>query len=401
VVDADDGATLASAALAAMSVFENAAELRPDLAGRLGRECGLVALCVEEVREGAGFSERCAAAAEVLALLLQSDLGNREALWEEGGMEVVLAAVAPYRRVAKIATGDEAEMAANMFCVLCAGLLECEANKEAFGRAEGVELMLLFVRKRRAFREAALKALDFACSGCLGNTKRVFEGSGLGVLFAVLMTLWTSVDKEAQGMRDGRKRRRLMGPTETQRSEAERVLSVLFSLYRYGGDEEKARLTAKFLEAGGAKAGQLLVVYADRLDEALRVATTTESFLDVIDVMDPSEAFVMQLCAVVVACVCVAAGGAMGTAFETALGAVGGLARVSLLVEQFGKGIDEDCNPAERDRIFALANSVGAFAAKSPVENETPGRDATVATGIATGESVHADTAGNHGVGAI
>lgn len=374
--DEEDKEVLGSAALAAMSVFENAVELRPDLAEVLGGRCGIVGLCVEELRAGGGFSERRASAAEVLALLLQSSMENRRVFGKADGMEAILTALGAYLR-AELAHGDEEEMVANMFGVLCAAVLELEENQEAFRGAEGVELMILFVRKRKMFREPALKALDFACSGSRKNTQRIFEGSGVGVLFAVLMSLWTSTEPTVEQDKERRKRRRTTAPSDVQRSETEHSLSVIFSLYRYSSEMEKARLTSKFGESAGAKARQLLVIYTDRLEDGLRNAGTADSVAAMDDDLDPSEAYVLQLCAIVVAHVCISGGQGLVKAFENALDTVGGLARVSQLVERFSSGMDEEKNAAERRRLMALSESIDQLLLKSEGD-----KDGVVLSGV-------------------
>jgi beta-catenin-like protein 1 len=405
----DDAAVLAAAALSAMSVLENAVELRPDLAGTLGGRCGLVRLCVDEAGAGCGgFSERRAAAAEVLALLLQSEASNREAFGAADGVETLLRAVAPYRRAGGGVHGDEAEMAANMFGVLCAALLECPANKAAFCRAEGVELMLLFVRTRRSLREPALKALDFACTGSEENAGRVFDAGGIGVLFAVLMTLWASTEQggegRADGARDRKAPRKVAAPTDGQRSEAEHLLAVLFSLYRYGGDAERARLTGKFTEASGAKARRLLVLYADRID-ADWASTDSDRSGSGDDgaslAADVSSAFVLQLCAVLIAQVCAAGGPSITRAISGGLATVGGLERVSRLVRRFARGMDDDKDAEENVRVVRLADAldeaarVGAPGEDGVKDSDVAGDDARVAAAVVVEAGEGAGQGGN------
>lgn len=364
-VDGEDGDIVGKAALSAMSVFENAVEIRPDLSRRLADGCGLLRLCVNEVAAGgadAGFSERRASATEVLALLLQAEVGNRALFSAAGGVGIVLEALAPYRRApAGDMHGDEVEMVSNMFGVLCAALLECEDGKERFHAAEGVELMLIFIRKRKVFREPALKTLDFSCTRFAANSRRVFDAGGVGVIFAVFMKLWTSTDGTDSSVAEtvGSKRRKRSAPSDAQRSEAEHVLSVLFSLFRFGGDAERDRLAAKFTEAGGVKAQHLLVMYADRLDAGMVDGQNSDDGSSGLrGDFGGSEGFVLQLVAVVVAHVVVTGGEGVSAAVADGLRSVGGLERLKSLVVSFADGVDESKDGEERERISQLASSL-------------------------------------------
>ena len=53
--------------------------------------------------------------------------------------------------------------------------------------AEGIELMLLILKARRAARMGALKALDFAVTRCPAACERFVEIYGLKTIFALFM----------------------------------------------------------------------------------------------------------------------------------------------------------------------------------------------------------------------
>ena len=83
-------------------------------------------------------------------------------------------------------TSEEEELVENLFGTLCSCLMLPE-NKRAFVESEGIELMLLVLKGRRAHRTAALKVLDFATTRCPPACERLVDQQGLKTLFAIFM----------------------------------------------------------------------------------------------------------------------------------------------------------------------------------------------------------------------
>ena len=177
------------------------------------------------------FSSIAQAASELVSTLAQAGTAGALAVVRAGGVDALLRALAKYRKRAPApGSGDELEHAANLFDALCALLLRPE-GREAFVEAEGVELMLLLVRKHgsgsggggggekegaeakdsdaataklaaasaTALSSQALRCLEFATtsggdsggggapSSAADAAGRVVEGGGLGPLFGGLM----------------------------------------------------------------------------------------------------------------------------------------------------------------------------------------------------------------------
>ena len=95
----------------------------------------------------AEFSSIVQTSSELVSTLAQAGTAGALAVVEAGGVDSLLRALARYRRRAPApGSGDELEHVANLFDALCALLLRPE-GREAFVEAEGVELMLLLIRK--------------------------------------------------------------------------------------------------------------------------------------------------------------------------------------------------------------------------------------------------------------
>jgi beta-catenin-like protein 1 len=358
--DDEDKDVIESTALAALSVFENVLELQPEMSGKLGGECGLVQFCVTDVALCSDYSERRASVLELLALLLQAEQKNRTVFGTCGGVDLMLRAVAQYHKssCSKKLHRDEAEMAANMFGVLCAALLDSPTNKDNFASAEGVQLMLLFVRKRKDLRVPALKLLDFACTDSSANVGKFFKAGGVGVLFGVFMTLWVSTEHDGTRARG------------TASSEVEHVMALLFSLFRCADADGKERLASKFLEAEGAKARRLLVLYAERLESASDAFHGGDHDVGEESAAETEGQFVLQLCAVVIAHVSVTGPDVLTAALRLGLADVGGLGVVGSLVQRYAVNFStapgEDATSStkateEHERLVTLANALRAL----------------------------------------
>jgi hypothetical protein len=193
--------------------------------------------------------------------------------------------------------------------------------------------MLLFMRKQKTLRQSSIKLLDFACTECSANVNRVFEGGGIGVLFAVFMTFWVSTEK--------------IGADAAERDSTmvEHFMAIMFSLFRYTDDEGRRRLASKFVEGDGAKLRRLLVLYAERLESSgLRRGDQDDDSGNEVDPGSTTvdELFVLQLCAVVIAHVAVTSSVALTDALRTGLAEVGGLSGVGSLVRRYAENFVPD-----------------------------------------------------------
>lgn len=167
-------------------------------------------------------------AAEILAILLQSNRKNRDRLAKRDGVDALLELLSAYRKRDPEKDSDEEEFAENLFdCLAC--VVEERYASEKFVEGEGVELSLIMLREGRLAKARALRVLDHAMSG--GNATsvsiRVVDAAGLKTVFGMLM----------KGQR-------------MERSLIEHLIGILASMLRYlpGGSAERIRALAKFVE---------------------------------------------------------------------------------------------------------------------------------------------------------
>ncbi|KAL2415492.1 Beta-catenin-like protein 1-like protein [Exophiala dermatitidis] len=167
-------------------------------------------------------------AAEILAILLQSNRANRDRLAQKEGVDMFLELLSTYARRDPEKDSDEEEYAENLFdCLAC--VVEERLGGEKLVEGEGVELCLIMLREGRLAKARALRVLDHAMSG--GNaivvSMRLVEAAGLKTVFGMLM--------KSQKM---------------ERSLVEHLIGILASLLRYlpGGSAARIRTLAKFVE---------------------------------------------------------------------------------------------------------------------------------------------------------
>ncbi|POO00392.1 Armadillo-type fold containing protein, partial [Trema orientale] len=89
-------------------------------------------------------------ASEIPAILLQNSSENQKKLGQMNGIDFLLRAV--YMAMYKSKdpkNSDEAEMLDNLFDCFCCLLMILE-NKERFVKAEGVELMIIFLKQKKS-----------------------------------------------------------------------------------------------------------------------------------------------------------------------------------------------------------------------------------------------------------
>ena len=261
----------AAAVHAAIGIVENAVEIRPEAAdefceradGRLMRW-----LLKRASRKGAADDNKLYAA-ETLAILVQTSEANRARFGEADGVDVLLRAVAPFKG-RDPADDAEEEWLENCFDALCASL-GSPANRDAFVRAEGLELMLLMMRSKRACRTAAIKCVDHALTRHAGACERFVDALGLKTAFAAFMGKRLEKTRKTRG-------------ADAAAEEEERGISVVASLFANleRGSPRYDRLCAKFVEDEFAKCdrlAELWAAYASRVAAVdARLARRSEDF---------------------------------------------------------------------------------------------------------------------------
>jgi beta-catenin-like protein 1 len=182
-------------------------------------------------------------AAEILAILLQSNKRNRDRLARKEGVDALLELLSAYRKRDPEKDSDEEEFAENLFdCLAC--VVEESFAGEKFVEGEGVELCLIMLREGRLAKARAMRVLDHAMSG--GNATamcmKLVDAAGLKTIFGMLVK-----------------------DHKLERSMVEHIIGILASLLRYlpGGSAERIRTLAKFVENNYEKITKLVDLRKD------------------------------------------------------------------------------------------------------------------------------------------
>jgi len=191
-------------------------------------------------------------AAETLASLVDNNVSSRQKLIQRGAVNTFLELLASYRR--HYPTDEtEAEYVENLFDALTF-LVDDPEGKSKFLEAEGVELMLIFLRESKLAKAHALGVLDHAMGGATGAEVCIMlvEKQGLKNVFRTFMKT---------------------KPEEMTGEVVERTLGIFVSLLRSlpNDSAERIRTLAKFVEKDYEKIEQLVKVrraYGTQLQQA-------------------------------------------------------------------------------------------------------------------------------------
>jgi beta-catenin-like protein 1 len=197
-----------------LGIFENLLSFIPPLAVQVINNTDLLPWLLKRIGRDRDYDSNKQYATEILSILLQEEREVRLKFVELKGVDVTLEAVAvslldvlshillsptmllhlsadpqEYRQKDP-ADSEEVEYMENLFNTLCSALAEPEA-KRAFNDAEGVELMVLIMKDKKAAKTRAIKVLDYACQTDTEEGKkcgeRFVEALGLKTLFPVFM----------------------------------------------------------------------------------------------------------------------------------------------------------------------------------------------------------------------
>lgn len=233
----------AAAVYNVLTIFENIIEVKPEVAELVLEKTKLLKWLLARLRPRDVDANK-QYASEILAILVQQSDANKRKMGAANGIDAVLQAIAPYRN-RDPETTEEEELVANLFDVVASCLL-LPANKALFVEAEGVELLLLILKSKRAARTSALKCLDFATSSCPPACDRVVDQQGLKTLFAIFMGKLKVKKTEDSA------------PGE----EEERTVSVISSLLQnIAKQSRRDRVAAKFVENEFEKCDRLMEIY--------------------------------------------------------------------------------------------------------------------------------------------
>uniref|UniRef100_A0A7S2U0P3 Beta-catenin-like protein 1 N-terminal domain-containing protein n=1 Tax=Lotharella oceanica TaxID=641309 RepID=A0A7S2U0P3_9EUKA len=239
-----------------LNIFENLMEVAPEVAAvKLSTETKLMDWLLKRLRKGV-FDENQLYASEILSMLLLTGGKAVKAFTEKQGLKRLVRCVAAYRKRDPESL-DEVEFVENLFNCIVSTLGAEKANQLAFAQADGLQLMITMVRKKRYTQAAALKVLNYAVSDCMSNCEKTIECSGLKAIFKAFMAR-------------GKVSKRLKQEIEATE---EHVLSCIVQLFVHLSDVRYLRLLNKFRENGYEKVERLVELhdkYYSRLEDAER-----------------------------------------------------------------------------------------------------------------------------------
>ena len=187
----------------------------------------------------------CLFCSEVLAMLVQFSDENKKRFAKMEGVPILVNVIVNIKENTnrKILIGNQEEFANNIVDCICSALLY-EENKKMFAIADGVNIMIDFMRENNTFRHLGIKVLNFAIQNSKENAIQFVESNGLCVLFPYFMS---------KGMKKIKK--------EIATKGEESSIEIIVNLLRYVNGVNYDRVIFKFKENKNEKIKQLIEVY--------------------------------------------------------------------------------------------------------------------------------------------
>eukprot|EP01133_Synstelium_polycarpum_P014864 gene14864-17577_t len=162
-----------------LGIFENQLELKPMEASQiLVDKSNLLAYLIKTIKSKSNILQIRLYCCEILSIVLQENELARRKFGQLDGIEFLLVCVSPFKKKSPESL-EENEMVENIFSSLCTCLFDND-NKQLFLRAEGIDLMLMFIN-------SALKVLDFALGKHKASAEKFIDVLGLKTLFSNMM----------------------------------------------------------------------------------------------------------------------------------------------------------------------------------------------------------------------
>ena len=187
----------------------------------------------------------CLFCSEVLAMLVQFSDENKKKFAKMEGVPILVNVIVNIKENTnrKILIGNQEEFANNIVDCICSALLY-EENKKMFAIADGVNIMIDFMRENNTFRHLGIKVINFAIQNSKENAIQFVESNGLCVLFPYFMS---------KGMKKIKK--------EIATKGEESSIEIIVNLLRYVNGVNYDRVIFKFKENKNEKIKQLIEVY--------------------------------------------------------------------------------------------------------------------------------------------
>ncbi|KAI9356034.1 Catenin-beta-like protein, partial [Pilaira anomala] len=230
-----------------LSILENIISLEPKYAEDIALKTDILPWLLKRL-EAKGFDANIAYTSEILSILLQDNRDIRLKVGELDGVDVLLRALAAYRRK-DAGSEDESEMVENFFIAMCSLLNEPE-NKKRFLDSEGIELMVFMLKEKTLSRIRAVKVLNYALSGDDGRERsiRFVDVGGLKALFPLFMG------------KGNKKLKKSHHSAFVESEDEEHICCIILSLLRNltQNDVQRMRLVLKFAENDHEKVDRLI-----------------------------------------------------------------------------------------------------------------------------------------------
>eukprot|EP01126_Amoeba_proteus_P034764 TRINITY_DN3477_c0_g1_i2.p1 TRINITY_DN3477_c0_g1~~TRINITY_DN3477_c0_g1_i2.p1 ORF type:complete len:493 (+),score=112.96 TRINITY_DN3477_c0_g1_i2:537-2015(+) len=243
-----------------LGIFENFLDVIPEICEQLGSKTDLLSWLLKRIhiREFDSVKQYCC---EILSILLQSSRANQIKVGKMNGIDVLLTAVARYKKTSP-STTEEEEMVENLFNSLCTCCV-LEESKSYFSRADGLKLLQIMIKNKSFVRRCALRLLDYVTLRDVANCRRWVSLPGLGTLFSAFMK---SPKKKRVGF--------------SEKEDEEHVISIICSLFRMLEFSEQGKLWMrvlnKFREENMQKVERLLELYEKYRQRVAKVVQRIE-----------------------------------------------------------------------------------------------------------------------------
>lgn len=244
-IDEDASEEDAKAVTNCLTMIENLAEINPaETCNQFAEVSKFLPWLIKRVRAQGAVDYNRVYASEILGIVLQNSGAAREAMLRLEGVDKVLRGIAGYRK-RDPADNEEAEFVQNMFDCLCS-LMLLPAHQLAFGKVQGLELMVRMMSQQVFASRLALRLADHALRHCPVNCQIFVDKLGLKTLFPLFMKRGVKIKSKA----------------DTKEVE-EHVTSIIQSLCRYCTGTAVARLLNKFMEGNFEKLERLMEMHEE------------------------------------------------------------------------------------------------------------------------------------------
>ena len=340
-----------------LAIVENMCEFKNAEVCSAASEQGLLLWLLKRIRVRQ-FDANKLYAAEILAILLQNNESNQRLIGERDGIDILLQALAYYKR--RNPNGpDEIEMMENLFDCLCSALM-FTPNRERFLKGEGLQLMILMLKEKKMSRKSALKVLNHAMCNFEGvdNCVKFVEVYGLRSLFPSFM----KTPKRVQAA---------VGGSENEHEE--HVCSIVSTLFRNVKGGHRERLISKFVENEHEKVDRLMELhfrYSRRINELDKQITSEKRLNPSVDTAEgdietylrrlDAGLFVLQLVDYITTELYLCGNAAVKERIETILNQHGEtMASVKTILLEYAENLGDETSRSEslleQARITALA----------------------------------------------